>query len=473
MNYVFYDFETSGLNYYFDQPIQLAAKLVDENFNVLDELNEKCRLRDGVIPSPIALLITKTNLKDLSSKQSFYEFMDKIHQKLSSWSPAIFIGYNNINFDEKFLRSSLYHSLHAPYLTNTNNNSRTDLFKIILSICNLDKPYINIPIDKEKGRKSLKLEKISENNKIKHEFAHDAMSDVDATLGVAEIIKNNDPDLWEHLMVFRNHNNVREFIEENKICFLPPTTSTGDYTPVCYLTSNPDNAKELIFFNLCEEVTDEIISSRTRNIGSLFKNKILKKVKSNDYPILLKYKHLDDTLKEKYSKDKNNYDVKFKLLNSSSNFVMNINQYLVDQLADYQVDNRDYLSASEHVDEMLYNGFTGPSDWALIKKIDNLNKIDEILIELGALEDKRLVELYKRKLYSDKQELLPEKNINNYKAYISNKIFDDSEKVPWTTISKAKAELVKASSDSRFANMQDEIDIIGKYIDKLEKDFSS
>ena len=62
MNYVFYDFETSGLNYYFDQPIQLAAKLVDENFNVLDELNEKCRLRDGVIPSPIALLITKTNL---------------------------------------------------------------------------------------------------------------------------------------------------------------------------------------------------------------------------------------------------------------------------------------------------------------------------------------------------------------------------------------------------------------------------
>ena len=473
MNYVFYDFETSGLNYYFDQPIQLAAKLVDENFNVLDELNEKCRLRDGVIPSPIALLITKTNLKDLSSKQSFYEFMDKIHQKLSSWSPAIFIGYNNINFDEKFLRSSLYHSLHAPYLTNTNNNSRTDLFKIILSICNLDKPYINIPIDKEKGRKSLKLEKIAENNKIKHEFAHDAMSDVDATLGVAEIIKNNDPDLWEHLMVFRNHNNVREFIEENKICFLPPTTSTGDYTPVCYLTSNPDNAKELIFFNLCEEVTDEIISSRTRNIGSLFKNKILKKVKSNDYPILLQYKHLDDTLKEKYSKDKNNYDVKFKLLNSSSNFVMNINQYLVDQLADYQVDNRDYLSASEHVDEMLYNGFTGPSDWALIKKIDNLNKIDEIFIELGALEDKRLVELYKRKLYSDKQELLPEKNINNYKAYISNKIFDDSEKVPWTTISKAKAELVKASSDSRFANMQDEIDIIGKYIDKLEKDFSS
>ena len=181
MNYVFYDFETSGLNYYFDQPIQLAAKLVDEDFTLLDEINEKCRLRDGVIPSPTAMLITKTDLHELDKKQSFYEFMDKVHEKFSSWSPAIFIGYNNINFDEKFLRSSFYHSLYAPYLTNTNDNSRSDLFKIILSICNLEKSYINIPIDKKNGRKSLKLEKLAECNKIKHDFAHDAMSDVDAT----------------------------------------------------------------------------------------------------------------------------------------------------------------------------------------------------------------------------------------------------------------------------------------------------
>ena len=47
---------------------------------------------------------------------------------------------------------------------------------------------------------------------------------------------------------------------------------------------------------------------------------------------------------------------------------MNVNQYLVDQLADYQVDSRDY-AASEHVDEMLYSGFTGPSDWKILKKL--------------------------------------------------------------------------------------------------------
>ena len=192
MNYVFYDFETSGLNFYFDQPIQPAAKLVDDQFNVIDQINEKCRLRDGVIPSPAAMLITKTDLEDLDNRQSFYEFMDKVHNKFSSWSPAVFIGYNNINFDEKFLRSSFFQSLHAPYLTNTNNNSRSDLFKIILAICNLEKPYLNIPVDSEKGRKILKLENLAANNDISHEFAHDAMSDVDATIGLAEIIKKNE-----------------------------------------------------------------------------------------------------------------------------------------------------------------------------------------------------------------------------------------------------------------------------------------
>ena len=107
------------------------------------------------------------------------------------------------------------------------------------------------------------------------------------------------------------------------------------------------------------------------------------------------------------------------------------------------------------------------------KKIDELNEIDDILTKLRTLEDKRLVELYKRKLYSDKKELLTQENINNYRDYIANKIFNDSEKVPWITISKARVELVKASNDTRFADMKDEVEIIKKYIDDLEKDFSS
>ncbi len=472
MNYVFYDFETSGLNYYFDQPIQLAAKLVDEKFNVIDKFDERCRLRDGVIPSPVAMLITKTNLCQLNQEQSFYEFMDKVHKKFTSWSPAVFMGYNNINFDEKFLRSSFYQSLHAPYLTNTNKNSRADLFKMILSLCNLKRPYLNIPSDSISGKRSLKLEKLSENNGIKHEFAHDAMSDVDATIGIANIIKSNEPEFWEHMIQFNNHNNVSKYIDENNIVIMPPTTVSGEYIPASFITRNPDNAKEMVFYNLNEDVTDDVTNSRTRGIGGLFRNKTLKKVKSNDYPIFLKIEHMSDDLKKKFTENKKTYIDKAKTIQSSSNFVMNINQYLVDQLADYQIDNRDYLSASEHVDEMLYNGFTGPSDWLKIDDLKKINDATEFTKQLNTIEDKRLVELFKRKMFSDRKDMLTDDVLDKHKQYISQKIFNEEEKLPWTTLSKARQELIKASSDERFQNMSDEFTAIENYLDEIEKEFS-
>ena len=471
MNYVFYDFETSGLDPYFDQPIQLAAKLVDSNFNTIEEFNEKCRLRDGVIPSPFAMLITKTNLEQLDSEQSFYKFMDKAYEKLHSWSPAIFIGYNNINFDEKFLRSSLYQSLYAPYLTNTNSNSRADLFKVILALCNLNKNYLNIPIDESTGRKILKLEKLAINNKIKHEFAHDAMSDVNATIDLANVIKENDSELWDYMMLFRNHKNVSDFVQNNNTFIIPPTSATGKYVPVCYVTSNPDNVKEMIFYNLDEDINDDILNSRTRNIGSLLKNKILKKIKSNDYPILLQEKHMDDNERKKIKKNTKLYEDRAKTIMSSSNFIMNINQYLVDQLADYQVDNRDYMSASEHVDEMLYSGFTGPSDWEKIRELNKLKNINEITDKLDSIEDKRLVELYKRKMYSENAALLPKDFIKKHREYISNKISTDDEKIRWTTLSKARNDIEKANNDERFSNMNNEIKNIEDYLNKIENKF--
>ena len=204
----------------------------------------------------------------------------------------------------------------------------------------------------------------------------------------------------------------------------------------------------------------------------MLKNKTLKKIKSNDYPILLLQENLSGDIKDDFDKNLNLYESKSNLITSSSNFVMNVNQYLVDQLADYQVDSRDYISASEHVDEMLYSGFTGPSDWKILEEIKTLDDSNKVLTNLDRLEDKRLIELYKRKLYSDNKNLLTEETIDNQKKYIREKIFNESEKVTWTTLAKARSELNKISQDERFKSMGNEIKKIEKYLDKIEKDFS-
>ena len=46
MNYVFYDFETSGRSSAWDQIIEVGAVLVNDNFQVLaDPLNIRCSLK--------------------------------------------------------------------------------------------------------------------------------------------------------------------------------------------------------------------------------------------------------------------------------------------------------------------------------------------------------------------------------------------------------------------------------------------
>ena len=87
------------------------------------------------------------------------------------------------------------------------------------------------------------------------------------------------------------------------------------------------------------------------------------------------------------------------------------------------------------------------------------------------LKDTRLPELYKRKLYSDKKELLPVNLVEQQAEYISNKIFNDDLKVPWNTLQKAKQELQKAKDDKRFSNMSADIDNIRAYLSDIESNY--
>ena len=50
MNYVFYDFETSGRSSSWDQIIEVGAILVNDDFQVLaDPLNIRCSLKPGLV----------------------------------------------------------------------------------------------------------------------------------------------------------------------------------------------------------------------------------------------------------------------------------------------------------------------------------------------------------------------------------------------------------------------------------------
>jgi exodeoxyribonuclease-1 len=133
MSFVFYDTETTGTHASFDQIVQFAAIGTDSDLNEIERFEIRCRLLPHVIPAPRALLTTGVTPELLldASLPSHYHAICKIADKLECWSPATFLGYNSMEFDERLLRQAFYQNLKPIYLTNTNGNRRADILKLV------------------------------------------------------------------------------------------------------------------------------------------------------------------------------------------------------------------------------------------------------------------------------------------------------------------------------------------------------
>ena len=146
--FVFYDTETTGLIRDFDQVLQFAAILTDDGLNEVERFNIRCRCRPWTVPSPVALKITGVKPAQLGdpSLPSFYEMMGAIRAKLEQWSPARFVGYNTIRFDEPRLQRAFWETLNPPYLTVMIGNARLDILPIVQTASHLYPNVLAYPL---------------------------------------------------------------------------------------------------------------------------------------------------------------------------------------------------------------------------------------------------------------------------------------------------------------------------------------
>ena len=472
MNYVFYDFETTGLDTKFSQPIQIAAIAVDEKFNVIDEpINVRCRLKDGVIPNPSALLVHKVPIKLLKDEQSFYSMMDFIHQKFTSWGPATFIGYNSIRFDEEILRSSFFQSLYDPYLTNTNNNSRTDLFKIVLGLSSLEEKFLDIPLN-DKGKPSYKLENIAKNNNIEHLSAHDALSDVYATMGLAKLIKDKAPDYWNECMKIHSHKSLVEYLMTDDYYFSAPEHSAANlkFKPISLLTANPNNPKELAFFDLDndpQKYSDSSVSGIISLIES--KQKIIRLYQSNKSPIILSA----DFLKSKNIFSESEHSIlkeKSEKIKANEGFINKLNHALVERYEDFQITRL----PSDFLEEQIYNGeFYSTEDKEKINYFKNCTTPEEKYNISKSFKDRRLREICYRILFAEYPSVFSKNDLETRKSFIADKVFCEEDKVKWCTLVRAKEELKKIKSNDKYNNESNYINEIEDFLKSEEERYKS
>lgn len=210
--FFFYDLETSGLDPRTGRVMQFAGIRTDMDLGPIGEpYNVLVKLNDDTIPSPEALVVTgitpqQTQMDGLSEA----EFTKLISDEICT-PETIMVGFNNIRFDDEFLRYLLWRNFYDPYeWCWKDGRSRWDLLDVVRMTRALRPEEIIWPM--VDGKATNRLELLTKENGIDHFKAHDALSDVEALIAVANLIKTRQPQLYEYLLTMRDKNKVKQLV---------------------------------------------------------------------------------------------------------------------------------------------------------------------------------------------------------------------------------------------------------------------
>ncbi|NRN29149.1 exodeoxyribonuclease I [Photorhabdus heterorhabditis] len=209
-----HDYETFGKHPALDRPAQFAGVRTDMDFNIIEEpLVIYCSPTDDYLPQPEAVMITGiTPQIALEKGVNEAEFARQIHNVFSVPNSCI-LGYNNIRFDDEVSRNIFYRNFYDPYAYSwQKGNSRWDLLDV-LRACYALRPEGIIWPENDDGLPSFRLEHLTKANGIEHSHAHDAMSDVYATIAMAKLLKAAQPRMFNYFFQLRNKQKISNLID--------------------------------------------------------------------------------------------------------------------------------------------------------------------------------------------------------------------------------------------------------------------
>lgn len=433
MAFVFYDTETTGSESFYDQILQFAAIRTDDELNETDRFQIRCRIQRHVLPAPGALLVTGMTLEQLSGSllPSHFDMAAAIHEKLTSWSPAVFAGYNSLEFDEDLLRQAFYQSLLPAYITNTNGNSRMDVMRLALATHEFEPGTLDIPLRAD-GKPTFRLDRLAPANGFAHTNAHEAMADVEATIFIARRARAGARWLWDHLLKMGIKSEaVRHAREAPLRLYTDFPYSRPNHWLVSAIAVDPENSGNVIAFNLAHDPAELLaISEESLKAWAATKPKPLRTIKANACPILL---DLDRAQGRSDLMKLGEPEIlrRAHLLRESPD--------LRSRLLKAYVATREAYEEQPWLEGQIYRGFPSDRDAALMREFHRAGWPRRLAIaeELG---DDRYRKLAMRIMYDCSPDTLSAEVRHSFDAAVARRWLA-AEKVPWLTISKAFTEI--------------------------------
>ena len=207
--FLWHDYETFGAVPRRDRPAQFAGIRTDAELNEIgDPIMLYCQPAPDFLPDPQSCLITGiTPQQCLEWGVPEYKFAAAIEAAFSQ-AGTIGVGYNTIRFDDEITRHLFWRNLIDPYAREWQNNcGRWDLLDVVRMTYALRPEGIEWPL-RDDGKPSFKLEHLARANGLIHEAAHDALSDVRATIALARLIRSKQPKLFDFCLQLRRKDKV-------------------------------------------------------------------------------------------------------------------------------------------------------------------------------------------------------------------------------------------------------------------------
>ena len=194
---LWFDYETFGRSPAWDRPAQFAGVRTDLELRPIEApVTLHCRVPDDYLPDPGACRITGIAPQDVADGLPEHRFVRRALDELGR-PGTVSVGYNSVAFDDEFTRFAAHRTFEDPYAHEWRDGaSRWDLLDVVRLTRALRPDGIRWP-NAEDGRPTVRLEALAAANGIEQARAHDALSDVEATIGVARLVRARQPKLYD------------------------------------------------------------------------------------------------------------------------------------------------------------------------------------------------------------------------------------------------------------------------------------
>lgn len=433
--FLWHDYETFGLNPRRERPSQFASIRTDAELNEIGEpVMIYCQPANDYLPDPQSCLLTGiTPQLCLERGLPEHAFAAQIEGLLAE-PGTIGVGYNTIRFDDEVTRFMFWRNLIDPYAREWQNDcGRWDILDVVRMAYALRpegivwprKPDDRKPDDTRATRPSFKLEDLARANGLLHETAHDALSDVRATIALARLIRTAQPKLFDFCLGLHKKDRVAAELglpasQQTAQPFLhisgmfPP--ERGCMAVMWPLATHPSNKNEVLAWDLAHDPSElplldvatlrQRLFSKSADLPEGVQRLPLKSVHLNKSPMVVrKLQTLNPELAAKWG-----IDIEAALVNAEKA------RALPDMSAIWPEVFSRAKEATPDVDEDLYGGFVGQADRRRLNQLRALSPA-ELAHSRTGFDDDRLAELLFRYRARNFSETLSPEETERWEAH--------------------------------------------------------